>query len=143
MARECLLCLVDGTVFQRLPSEWRKPKTRKSLADLQTQAGEWFEKQVGRNMSDVGAIGRISLKKGIGLDADRLEIPSDVGDIDYLGYFPNQQLLVVLEDKMVDCGTLEPRYLRDDISSFVTGRKPYADQLRRKVKWPCKKSCVS
>jgi len=135
MARECLRSLVDGTVFQRLPSEWQKPRTKKALADLQTKAGEWFEMQVGRNMRNLGAIGRTSLKKGIGIAPHRLPIPPNIGDIDYLGYFPDQRLLVVLEAKMVDCGTLEPRYLRDDISSFVTAKKPYADQLRRKVKW--------
>ena len=135
MARECLVNLVDGTVFQRLPPEWQKPRTRKSLADLQNKAGEWFELQVDRNMRNLGAVGCASLKKGIGIGPDRLPIPPNIGDIDYLGHFPRQRLLVVLEDKMVDCGTLEARYLRDDISSFVNGKKPYVEQLRRKVRW--------
>ena len=85
-------------------------------------------------MCSLGAIGRPSLKEGIGIGCARVAIPANIGELDYVGYFAAEQLLVVLEDKMVDCG-FEPTYLRDDISSFVDGRKSYAEQIRRKVNW--------
>ncbi len=134
MARECLLLLKDGTVFQHLPPEWRIGQINGALSKLQRKAGVWFEGQVAQVLQRLGAIGRSSLKDEIGVAADRIVIPQEVGEIDYLGYFPDERLLVLLEDKMVDSGS-EPSHLRDDVSSFVTNKKPYAGQLRRKVEW--------
>lgn len=134
MARECLFELMKGTIFQRCPPEWKEGPINQALAALQGKAGDWFEAQVDRNMTTLGFAGKPSLKGGIGFGADRMAIPPGIGEIDYLGYLPAHRLLVVLEDKMVD-GGFEPTYFRDDISSFVTGKKPYAEQLRRKVDW--------
>jgi hypothetical protein len=134
MARECLFELMKGTVFQRCPTEWRGERTNKAFASLQNRTGDWFEGEVARNLASVGMHGMPSLKGGVGVGAARIAIPDAVGEIDYLGYLPADQLLIVLEDKMVD-GGFEPTYFRDDISSFVTGKKPYAQQLGRKVAW--------
>ncbi|OWK37397.1 hypothetical protein [Fimbriiglobus ruber] len=134
MARECLLELMKGTLFQRCPSEWKAPGVNKALATLQNKGGNWFEAEVDRNMAVLGAQGKASLKGGIGVGADRVAIPADIGEIDYLSFLPAEGLLTLLEDKMVD-GGFEPTYFRDDLSSFVTGKKPYADQLKRKVEW--------
>jgi hypothetical protein len=134
MARECLLELMKGTIFQRCPSEWTAAGINKALATLQNKSGNWFEAQVDQNMASLGGLGKSSLNGGIGKGADRLVIPADVGEIDYLGFFPADGLLAVLEDKMVD-GGFEPSYFRSDVSSFVTGKKPYAEQLKRKVEW--------
>jgi hypothetical protein len=136
MARECLFELMKGTLFQRCPAEWRAEPINKALAALQNSAGDLFEGQVDQNMAAVGMLGKPSLKGGIGMGADRIAIPADIGEIDYLGFLPATKLLAVLEDKMVD-GGFEPTYFRDDISNFVTGGKPYAEQLRRKVTWVC------
>lgn len=134
MARECLLELMKGTLFQRCPSEWKSVSINKAFATLQNKGGNWFEAEVARNMIALGAQGKASLKGGIGIGPDRVIIPSEIGEIDYLGFFPAEGLLTLLEDKMVD-GGFEPNYFRDDISSFVTDKKPYVHQLKRKVEW--------
>ncbi len=134
MARECLLELMKGTLFQRCPSEWKATGINKALATLQNKGGNWFEAEVDRNMAALGARGKASLKGRIGVGTDRVAIPADIGEIDYLGFFPAEGLLTLLEDKMID-GGFEATHFRDDISSFVTGKKPYAEQLRRKVEW--------
>ncbi|MBX9787541.1 MAG: hypothetical protein K2Y37_01370 [Pirellulales bacterium] len=134
MARECLFELMKGTLFQRCPPEWKAGPIDTALAALQRKVGKWFEDQVDSNMAVLGFVGKPSLKDGIGLGVDRIQTPPAVGEIDYLGYLPEHQLLVLLEDKFVD-GASEPSYFRDDISSFVTGSKPYAEQLRRKLTW--------
>lgn len=134
MARECLFELMKGTLFQRCPKEWAEEPVRQALARLQKKAGDWFEDQVDRNMKGLGFIGLASVKDGIGVGASRIPIPGPIGELDFLGYLPSARLLCVLEDKMVD-GGFEPAYFRDDLSSFVTGKKAYADQLRRKIGW--------
>jgi hypothetical protein len=134
MARECLLELMKGTLFQRCPSEWKSTSINKALATLQNKSGNWFEAEVDRNMAALGTQGKASLKDGIGVGPDRVVIPADIGEIDYLGFFPAEGLLTLLEDKMVD-GGFEPTYFRDDLSSFVTAKKPYAEQLKRKAEW--------
>lgn len=134
MARECLFELMKGTLFQRGPAEWKSVGINKALATLQNKGGDWFEVAVGRNMAGLGALGKASVKSGIGAGADRVLIPSAIGEIDYLGFFPAEGLIVLLEDKMVD-GGFEATYFREHVSSFVSGKNSHSDQLRRKVEW--------
>ena len=42
--------------------------------------------------------------------------------------------LVLAECKMLE-GRLEPRFFRDDISSFITARDCYSDRFRKKINW--------
>ncbi|MCO6042662.1 hypothetical protein NG895_01965 [Aeoliella sp. ICT_H6.2] len=134
MARECLLLLRDGTIFQRFPREWRTSSTNRALGQLQNAAGKWFENEVDRNLQRAGILGRASLKKKIGVGDTSIQIPGDIGEIDFLGYLPNEALIIVVECKMVDAGH-EPSLIRDDISKFAMGDKCYAEQLRRKFDW--------
>lgn len=54
--------------------------------------------------------------------------------IDYLGYSPNERLLVLCECKMVR-GGFEPKYFRDEIQEFVTNKKSYFKKFQRKIDW--------
>ena len=73
-------------------------------------------------------------RKGIGVGPARILIPSDVGEIDYLGYSESERLLLVGEFKMVRHG-FEPTFFRDDVSDFVESKKAYAKKFRKKVEW--------
>ncbi len=134
MARECLFELMRGTVFQRCPKEWRAAPINEALAAMQNGAGDWFEAQVDRNMATFGALGKPSLKNGIGIGADRIAIPREVGEIDYLGFLPARACSWFSKTRW-STGDFEPAFFRDDISNFHDGRKPYAEQLRRKLTW--------
>lgn len=133
MARECLLMLTNGVVFQRVPPEWKSDEVNAGLAKLSNQAGKWFETVTEGNVAKVGIVGLKSLKS-VGMGDKHIAIPADVGELDFLGYHSGWQLLVLLECKMVD-GASEPRYMRDDISKFVTADKSYVMKFLRKVKW--------
>jgi hypothetical protein len=63
-----------------------------------------------------------------------LEIPEDVGDLDFIGYHSVRREILLVEAKMTFTG-LEAQLWRDDVDQFVRGKKPYADQFRRKRQW--------
>ena len=63
-----------------------------------------------------------------------IKIPSDVGEIDFLGYSEKENFLLIAECKMVQGGS-EGRFFRDDIKEFVTSRKSYLKKYNRKVEW--------
>ena len=133
MARESLVQLVNWISYQHLPPEWKTPATQKALADLSGGAGEWFEDVVCRNLKSLGLIGQRA-HRTIGSGDQLLRIPDSVGEIDFLGYHPQEQYLILAEAKMVMTG-LEARYWRDDIDQFVFCSGSYAERFRRKVSW--------
>lgn len=130
MARESLIHLIHGACYKRLPAEWHHPEIVPALEELSHAASRWFEVQVEGNLRSLGVIG--SGRKG--RINSQLEIPADVGEIDFLGFEPRENLLVLAEAKMVNSG-LEAKYWRDDVETFVTGRKSYSVKFRRKIEW--------
>ena len=134
MARESAGLLVEGVVFKDIPPEWRSDKVNVALGNLSNEAGKWFEQVAFESLEAVGIFGQKSIKNGLGQQDKRIAIPSDVGEIDYLGYSPSERLLVLCECKMVRGGA-EPKYYRDDIGEFVSSRKSYFKKFQRKIEW--------
>ncbi len=133
MARESLMQLVFWVCFKRLPAEWRTPETLKALDALSHAASEWFEGVVCRNLESLGIVGQ-RMHRTIGSGHRQIQIPDAVGEIDFLGYHPQQKLLVLAEAKMTLPG-LEARYWRDDLHEFVFRSGSYAEHFRRKMSW--------
>jgi hypothetical protein len=133
MAKESLMQLVFWVCFKRLPVEWRTPETFKALDALSHAASEWFEGVVCRNLQSLGIVGQ-RMHRTIGNGNCQIQIPDTVGEIDFLGYHPQQKLLVLVESKMVMTG-LEARYWRDDLDEFVFRSGSYAERFRRKISW--------
>lgn len=134
MARECLLHLEAGVAFRHIPPEWRSSTTERALEALSLKAGKWFENVVMENITKVGIIGEKSLKDGVGQGRKRITIPPNIGEIDFLGYSPSEQLLVIIECKLVQSAS-EARYFRDEISEFVNSPRAYAKKFRKKIDW--------
>jgi hypothetical protein len=133
MAREALIQLVSSVPFQKLPEEWLTPKIKKALADLSHAGSKWFEQTVIDSLLKAGyaggrAKGKVRTTRG------ELAIPDDVGEIDFLGFCPSQHEILLVESKMTHSG-LEAQYWRDDLDQFVTGKRNYAAQFRRKRVW--------
>jgi len=133
MAKECLIFSVNRVCYRSLPSEWKSQDTSTALVKLSTAAGQWFEGMVASNLRSLGIVGQRS--KGKIKDGDTfLRIPSEVGELDFLGYNPVDNALVLIEAKMVLTG-LEAPYWRDDIDQFVLSKKSFAVQFRKKASW--------
>lgn len=133
MAKESMVHLVTGVCFQKLPREWMTSEVSNALAALSNAAGDWFEEIICENLRSLGYEGgrvKGALRKGLNF----LAIPSEVGDLDFLGFNPIRREILLVEAKMTSIG-LDAQFWRDDIQQFVSGKKPYADQLRRKRKW--------
>lgn len=133
MARENLIQMVNWVCYKQLPEEWKTPETQKALAELSLDAGAWFEDSVCRNLKALGFVGQ-RVNKTIGNKQLQLQIPSAIGEIDFLGYHAQQKLIVVAEAKMAMTG-LEASYWRDDLAEFVSRPGSYAERFRRKILW--------
>jgi hypothetical protein len=133
LAEEGLDHLVDGICFKKLPEEWLTPETKAALDELSNEAGDWFEGEVNEKLRGIGIQGD-GCKGRIVRGGERIEIPGEVGQFDFLGYSEPDDAIVVVESKMVEVG-FEARFFRDEISQFVTGRRSHSAQLRKKVNW--------
>lgn len=133
MAKENLTFLIISVVYQHLPPEWCGSNTQKALAAISNKAGKWFEGIVIKNLKEIGILGR-SYKNKIGNVKNYIEIPSGVGEIDFLGYSESEQTLFILECKMVNSGT-EPKFYRKDIETFVLKKNSYLKQFEKKHQW--------
>lgn len=134
MAKENYIQLVTGMLFKQCPSEWNTERIRQAIETLSNEAGRWFEAKVEALLERYRIVGRRSFRRGIGMGDDRISIPDGVGEIDYLGVLPAENLLIIAECKLVR-GGLEPTYFRDDISDFVSSSDSYVKKFSRKVDW--------
>ena len=134
MALECLSLLVADVPFRKFPSEWHSHAIDDALNTLSLQAGRWFEQVVQSNFATVGIDGIPSLKRLVFKNGSRLEIPSKVGEIDFLGLCQNRKMIIVAEVKQVGFAT-EPRMFLDDLDKFITRKDNYSEKFERKFKW--------
>lgn len=134
MALESLNQLVTSIAFKQIPPEWKSETVDAALANLSNLAGNWFENIVQKSLQGIGFIGLKSIKKQIGNKDIVIKIPTEVGEIDFLGYSEKEKLLLIAECKMVQ-GGFEGKFFRDDIKEFVTSKKSYLKKYSRKVKW--------
>lgn len=134
MAKESFITLVSGIPFKQLPTEWKTPGVLKAIEQLSGAVSTWFEVLAAKQFTKLGFTGKHSLKSTIGKGSAKVYIPSDVGEIDFIGYSSRDNILFISEMKMVNHG-FEPALFRDDISEFVTSKNSYIDKFRRKIQW--------
>lgn len=133
MAKESFVWLLSGVCFQHLPEEWVNEDTSAGLAAASNACSKWFETCATENLKAVGFQGQ-AYKASIRVGQNSIEIPSLVGQLDFLGYSAAENILLLAEFKIVEEGT-EPRFYRDAISQFVRNTGNYADKFRRKIAW--------
>jgi hypothetical protein len=136
MASEGLDHLLNGICFKKLPEEWLTSDTSLGLDKVSNEAGNWFEKEVNANLNKLGIQGHSRKGRIIG-NGGAIDIPPEVGQLDFLGYSKNDAALVVVESKMVEVG-FESRFFRNEISQFTVGKNSFVAQLRRKIDWVAK-----
>jgi hypothetical protein len=134
MALESLYQLIISVVFRQIPPEWKSETVDAAIAALSNEGGKWFEIVVENSIRGIGFAGLRSIKKQIGKKDSVIKIPTEVGEIDFLGYSESEKILLIAECKMVQ-GGLEGKFFRDDIKEFVTSKKSYFKKYSRKVKW--------
>lgn len=134
MAKECLTSLVSEVPFRKIPKEWKSEEIDSSLDALSLKAGRWFEDVVVLNLRKLGIKGSHSVKSLNLGPSERLAIPQDVGEIDFLGFHEKQKLLVIIEVKQVGLAT-EPRTFLDDLSKFVSASNNYSKKFTKKYNW--------
>jgi len=133
MAQEAMIQLVVGGCYGKLPAEWMEPELEPALSKLSKAAGNWFERIVGENLMNVGYRGG-RVKRRLGRNEAKIEVPPEVGELDFLGWHKERRQLLLVEAKMTNSG-IEARHWRDDLTAFTRGSKCYAHLFRRKIEW--------
>ncbi len=133
MAKECLIHLVHGLAYKRIPVDWRHPTIDAALVKLSDRAGNWFENAVRVNLHRLGFVGGRA-QALIGSGTQEVIVPPEVGELDFVGVSVKERLILLVEAKMVNSG-VEAKFWRDDISEFTNGPKSYASKFRRKIAW--------
>lgn len=133
MANECLMMLYTRLVQKHLPSDWKIGSVPQAIEEYAAAITKEFESNVIACLCGLGiAAGRF--KSSIGQGGAALKIPDLIGELDVLGYWEKEGLLVVGECKLVK-PTHEPATFRDDIAKFTGGNDNYVTQVQRKTKW--------
>ena len=133
MAQECMIHLCSGVCYRHLPTEWMTSATEAALTELSRAAGKWskpWSNKTFRVLVSLAPATRIPSEP----DQLRVGIPPSVGELDFLGHHPEEQALILVEDKMTFTG-LEAVFWRDHLSQFAQGEKSYAAKFRRKIAW--------
>lgn len=134
MAIEALGMLGKGVVFREFPFEWKNQDVEEALSKLSNRAGQWFEEVVKNNLDNLGFLGAKSVRRITDTQGNRITVPTDVGEIDYIGFSKRERLLIVIECKLVS-DSPEPKSIRNDITEFITSKKSYLNKFRRKFTW--------
>lgn len=133
MANECLMMLYTRLVQKNIPSEWKMGSVPKAIEEYAAAITKEFETNVIACLDRLGITsGRF--KSSIGQGSAALKIPDLIGELDVLGYWEKEGLLVVGECKLVK-PTHEPATFRDDIDKFTGGKDNYVTQVQRKTQW--------
>ncbi|MGP8200721.1 MAG: hypothetical protein ACLQU4_14595 [Limisphaerales bacterium] len=133
MAGESLNWLVEGFSFRKAPTEWNTTAIQKGLDELSHEASSWFEQQTARCLNEMGIIG-CRRKSRIQGNNCIVEIPSVVGEIDFLGSFQGDASLLIVECKMVE-SRMEARFWKEDVAEFVEAKKSYVEKFKVKINW--------
>ena len=134
MAKESCILLGTGIPFGQVPREWASPKVKSAEGRLSNALGKWFESAVANNFQQVGILGVAPAKDAVGRGPTALPIPPNIGEIDFLGFSPKDNAVIIAECKCVK-GALEPSFDRDDINEFVLGEDAYMKKLKKKSDW--------
>jgi len=133
MFDESLMMLIAGLSFKQIPSDWKSTELEEAVNGLSEYAGKWFEETVKNNMLELDFLGK-SFNRSIGSGANRLLIPGEVGELDFLGTNEKEAMLLLIECKRTQPGA-EPKFWRKDLSEFTEKKNNYAQKFRRKVSW--------
>jgi len=141
MLREILNHFSELMIYGELPDEWLIDDEIKTEAEkLSLEVSTWFENEFIRLMSERGFFGReIKKDKIIGNGNAVIKYPR--GQIDFLGFNSDLQLLVVAECKLVkwsaDAGDENGDY-REFIRDYdKPHQKTHFDKLVSKYEWVC------
>ena len=108
MAMECCTLMVAGFNYQKVPTEWKTLATTRAVSRLSNAGGAWFEKKVAFSLLKAGFEGS-GRKAAIETAVGRISIPSEIGQLDYLGFCPARKMLVLVEAKMVESAIEGPQ----------------------------------
>lgn len=134
MAKECWAMLFTRLAQKQIPPEWRSDNTAHAIEGYVSSITRAFEDTVNLQLCKAGVSARRYKSSSGSGSGNPLVIPGSIGEIDTLGFWAEQGLLIVGEVKLVKSAT-EPATFRDDIDKFIKKGNNYVEQLKRKTKW--------
>lgn len=130
MMGEGIAMFLDSLSYNGLPEEWKTPKMQKSFAEITRHFGSVFEAYTSKYLHNWNIVGQ-SYKKALPCG---IEIPGNVGEIDFLGYSCDHKCIVCFEFKNVRYST-DPLEFRDDLDKFIYKDDSYFSKFDKKVEF--------
>lgn len=129
MVGESRMAFQELFLYDSLPDEWKFKKLEDATSSILNYYGHKFERYATDCLAHLGLIGQSykdTLPSGI-------PIPSDVGEIDFIGFSQDRKTIACFEFKNVK-GSTEPRQFRNDLDKFIYDEESYLVKYRKKVK---------
>lgn len=134
MARGALNQLSTDMCYQQVPGEWQCDPLTRIVSTIARHHGKQFESLVGQKCHSLGIRGVVG-RLAFGTGTATIQVPADVGEIDFLGFSESMRTLVMLEAKGVWTGS-QSRFFRNDLIEFDGLKKSsFAVRFRRKIEW--------
>ena len=130
MMNEGIAMFLDFLSYNGLPEEWKTPNMLKSFAEITRHFGGEFEIYASNHLHNWNIVGQ-SYKKVLPCGID---IPRNVGEIDFLGYSCDHKCIVCFEFKNVRYST-DPLEFRDDLDKFINKDDSYFSKFEKKVEF--------
>ncbi|MBN1183867.1 MAG: hypothetical protein JXB49_16360 [Bacteroidales bacterium] len=140
LLRERILMLGEDILLSpqlRLPKEWKVGIINKKLSQCNTKIGKWFE---NKTINLLRLIKIIGFKPSIRIKLSNFEvinIKPDIGPPDFIGYSFNDNSLVIIECKLLDC-VFESKGIYGELSKFLCkndSKKCYVQKFKEKIAW--------
>ncbi len=126
--------ITKALAFGEFPLEWSSTKEiTDRVSAISNERGDWFEKEIARVVKTLGIKGPAS-NTAIGQKKFRIKLLPKPGELDFIGWSPNDKALVVAEAKMLKWAG-EPRVVRNQDQKFTEPTDGYVDKLNRKIEW--------
>lgn len=128
MLNEAYVMLHKSLCYKELPDQLKSDKLNDISANISRNYGRKFEIYANVFLKTKGFVGGTTKKK---LPSGTV-IPSDVGEIDFLGYSKDLKMLVCFEFKNVFYST-DPLECRDDLDKFIRKKDSYLNKFKKKI----------
>ncbi len=137
--KEILNHFSELMIFGELPKEWLKYKeVKRAMEKLSLEVSTWFENEFIRLMSERKFLGR-GITNSIG--NGKVQVKNPRGQIDFLGFNPELNLLLVAECKLTKWSS-DAGDANGDFREFIRDqenptKKSHFDKLISKYEWVC------
>lgn len=117
---------------EKLPNEWKSKTIESVIAISSNKIGKWFE---NINIEMFKRVNILGFKPGDKIQINNhqfFKIKQDIGPPDFIGYSAQDNAIVIIECKLIDC-VFEIRGVINQVNKFIGQKKSFVKQFDKKI----------